>query len=180
MPNNEEQTRECTKCGQEKPLSGFHKDKRARVGVQSQCKVCVLARMKQYHQKNKDKISERGKQYRQKNKDKISAQKKQYRQNLPSMIYEIHNTITKQIYVGQTSTGRMRWSGHKSKLRKGIHGNPQLQKDWDKRGEDAFRFAVVEELPANCSEELLLEKEAALMLEHISNGAKLYNEDIPE
>ena len=161
MGSAEEQTKECTKCGQEKPLSGFHKDKSGRLGVKPQCKVC----RKQYYQENKDKILER---------------QKQYRQNLPSMIYEIHNTITKQIYVGQTSQGRQRWSEHKSRLRKGTHRNPQLQKDWDKRGEDAFRFAVVEELPANCSEELLLEKEAALMLEHISNGAKLYNEDIPE
>jgi hypothetical protein len=255
MGSAEEQTKECSRCGQEKPLSGFYKDKRARVGVQSQCKVCVLARMKQYHQKNKDKISERGKQYRQKNrdkileyakqyrqknkdkilerekqyrqknkdkkleynkqyhqknkdkiseqkkqyyqknkdkkleynkqyhqknKDKISARQKQYRQNLHSMIYEIHNTITKQIYVGQTSRGRLRWSEHKAKLRNGIHPTPQLQKDWDKRGEDAFRFNVVEELPCDFNKEQLLEKEAALMLEHISNGAKLYNEDIPE
>jgi len=225
MPNNEEQTKECTKCGQEKPLSGFYKNKMRRFGVRSQCKVCVLAQMKQYrqenrdkvleqkkqyrqknkdkiverekqhyqenkdkileqkkqyYQKNKDKISERVKQYRQENKDKISAQNKQYRQNLPSMIYEIHNTITKQIYVGQTSYGRQRWNGHKHKLRKGIHGNPQLQKDWDKWGKDAFRFNIVEELPCDFNTEQLLEKEAALMLEHISNGAKLYNEDIPE
>jgi hypothetical protein len=96
------------------------------------------------------------------------------------MIYEIHNTITKQIYVGQTSQGRQRWSDHKYRLRNGIHPTPQLQKDWDKRGEDAFRFNIVEELPCDFNKEQLLEKEAALMLEHISNGAKLYNEDIPE
>jgi len=266
MGSAEEQTKECTRCGQEKPLSGFHKHKRGRFGVRSQCKVCrlehgkqyyqenrnkeserkkqyrqknrdkVLERLKQYRQKNKDKIAEyyqknkdkileyqkqyrqknkdkiverekqhyqenkdkileQMKQYRQKNRDKILEQKKQhyqenkdkilerqkqYRQNLPSMIYEIHNTITKQIYVGQTSQGRQRWSEHKSRLRKGTHRNPQLQKDWDKRGEDAFRFNVVEELPCDFNKEQLLEKEAALMLEHISNGVKLYNEDIPE
>lgn len=176
MPNNEEQTKECNRCGQEKPLSGFHKDKNRRLGVQSQCKVCMLERMKQYRQENKDKISE----YYQENREKISEYYKQYRQNLPSMIYEIHNTMTKQIYVGQTSQGRRRWSEHKSKLRKGIHPTSQLQKDWDKWGEDAFRFDVVEELPCDLNKEQLLEKEAALMLEHISNGAKLYNENIPE
>jgi hypothetical protein len=270
MGSAEEQTKECTRCGQEKPLSGFYKHKMRRFGVRSQCKVCVseykkqhyqenrdkiLERQKQHHQENRDKILERQKQYHQKNKDKISARKKQYyqenrdkkleyvkqyqqenkdkisarmkqyrqknkdkiseykkqyrqknqdkvrerekqyrqknqdkvrernkryRQNLPSMIYEIHNTITKQIYVGQTSQGRIRWSGHKAKLRKGIHTNPQFQKDWDKWGKDAFRFNVVEELPCDFNKEQLLEKEAALMLEHISNGAKLYNEDIPE
>jgi len=221
MGSAEEQTKECTKCGQEKPLSGFHKHKSGRLGVRSQCKVCreqhyqenrdrLLARQKQYYQENqdkisaqrkqyrqenKDKISERDKQYRQENRDKISEQKKQYYQenqdkiserqkqylqNLPSMIYEIHNTMTKQIYVGQTSYGRRRWSQHKSKLRNGIHKNPQLQKSWNIWGEDAFRFNIVEELPCDLNKEQLLEKEAALMLEHISNGAKLYNENIPE
>jgi len=206
MPNNEEQTKECTKCGQEKPLSGFHKDKSGRLGVKPQCKVCrkqyyqenkdkLSEYQKQYNKENKDKISERkkqhyqknrdkklkySKQYNKENKDKISEYWKQYRQNLPSMIYEIHNTITKQIYVGQTSQGRQRWSDHKYRLRKGIHGNPQLQKDWDKWGKDAFRFNIVEELPCDLNTEQLLEKEAALMLEHISNGVKLYNEDIPE
>ena len=96
------------------------------------------------------------------------------------MIYEIHNTITKQIYVGQTSQGRRRWNEHKYQLRNGVHRNPQLQKDWDKWGEDAFRFNIVEKLPCDLNKEQLLEKEAALMLEHISNGAKLYNEDIPK
>jgi hypothetical protein len=195
MPNNEEQTKECSKCGQEKPLSGFYKSKMGRFGVRSQCKVCDSEQKKQYRQKNKDKIAEQKKQYYQKNKDKIAEQnkqyyqenrdkelerKKQYRQNLPSMIYEIHNTITKQIYVGQTSQGRQRWNDHKSRLRKGIHETPRLQKDWDKWGKDAFRFNVVEELPCDFNTEQLLEKEAALMLEHISNGVKLYNEDIRE
>jgi len=176
MPNNEEQTKECTKCGQEKPLSGFYKNKMRRFGVRSQCKVC----RKQYYQENRDKVLERGKQYHQENRDKILERQKQYVQNLPSMIYEIHNTITKQIYVGQTSQGRLRWNVHKYQLRKGIHETPQLQKDWDKWGKNAFRFNIVEELPCDFNKEQLLEKEAALMLEHISNGAKLYNEDIPE
>jgi len=171
VSDTKEPTKECTGCGQEKPLSGFHKCRSKRLGVESRCKVCRLERGKQYHQENK----ERKKRYHQENRDKISERHKRWYQNLPSMIYEIHNTITKQIYVGQTSRGRRRWIGHKAKLRKGIHGNPQLQKAWNKWGADAFRFAVVEELPANCSEELLLEKEAALMLEHISNGKKLYN-----
>ena len=109
------------------------------------------------------------------NKDKLAERKKQYRQNLPSMIYEIQNTITKQIYVGQTSQGRMRWNAHKLRLRKGIHNNHKLQKSWNIWGEDAFYFNVVEELPPDLSPELLLEKETALILEHVSNGTRLYN-----
>jgi hypothetical protein len=249
MTNNE-QTKKCTKCNQEKPLSEFHKDKRGRLGRRPKCKTCeteqkkrwrqenkdkVAEREKQYYQENKDKIAERKKQYYQENKDKVAEQKKrwrqknkdkiaeqmkrwrqenkdkvaeqrrryrqknkdkiaeqmkqyyqdnkdkiaerekQYRQNLPSMIYEIQNTITKQIYVGQTSMGLQRWNKHKVKLRKGIHKNPKLQKSWNIWGEDAFCFNVVEELPPDFSPELLLEKETALILEHASSGTRLYN-----
>ena len=186
MSDIREPTKECTVCGQEKPLSGFNKDKNRRLGVESRCKVCykryyqknkdkISEQHKRYHQENRDKTLERKKQYYQENKDKISERKKQWNQNLPSMIYEIHNTITKQVYVGQTSQGRKRWSSHKSDLRRRTHDNPHLQKAWDKWGADAFRFAVVEELPANCSKELLLEKETALISEHESNGVPLYN-----
>lgn len=31
----------CTKCGDEKSLKEFHKDKRAKSGLQSQCKECT-------------------------------------------------------------------------------------------------------------------------------------------
>lgn len=34
------QTKTCTKCGEEKPLTGYHKDKSKKFGVHSQCKVC--------------------------------------------------------------------------------------------------------------------------------------------
>jgi hypothetical protein len=250
MSDTKEPTKECTGCGQEKPLSGFHKARNYRLGVKYRCKVCILERHKRYYQenkdrerervkqyyqenkgkererqkryrqenkdkiserrkrwqqenrdkiserqkryrqenkdkiseqnkryrqKNRDKIAERHKQYRQENKDKISERYKQYCQNQPSMIYEVHNTITKQVYVGQTSRGNLRWNEHKSDLRRGINKNSHLQKAWDKWGEDAFCFEVVEVLPANYSKELLREKERALMKEHISNGVPLYN-----
>lgn len=33
----------CTKCGEEKPLSEFHRDARTRDGLRCWCKVCAVA-----------------------------------------------------------------------------------------------------------------------------------------
>ena len=40
-----DQTKKCAKCGEQKPFSEFHKDKRQRLGLQCRCKAChkVLA-----------------------------------------------------------------------------------------------------------------------------------------
>ena len=41
----DEKTKVCSKCGQELPLSEFHKDKSCVDGVKNQCKSCL----KEYH-----------------------------------------------------------------------------------------------------------------------------------
>ncbi|WP_300908340.1 hypothetical protein [Corynebacterium stationis] len=35
------QTKTCTKCGEEKPVTEFHKQKRGKYGVTSRCKGCI-------------------------------------------------------------------------------------------------------------------------------------------
>ena len=49
----------------------------------------------------------------------------------------------------------MRWKSHKTDLRNGKHHNRHLQWSWDKYGEEAFTFYVVE----LCDEESLSERE---------------------
>lgn len=40
-------TKTCTKCGETKPLGGFYRSRTARLGVQSWCKICVNAQVRQ-------------------------------------------------------------------------------------------------------------------------------------
>ena len=40
----------------------------------------------------------------------------------------------------------MEWLQHKYQLRKGIHHSKKLQHAWNKYGEDAFEFVIVEEV----------------------------------
>lgn len=37
-----------------------------------------------------------------------------------------------------------RWRGHRAALTKGHHASPSLQMDWNRYGEEAFQFSVVE------------------------------------
>ena len=45
----------CTKCKQEKPLSGFYKDRNTTSGVMSQCSSCIRERSRKYNKKNREK-----------------------------------------------------------------------------------------------------------------------------
>ena len=49
-------TKQCTKCGETKPLDGFHKKKTGSHGRQPCCKDCRSAFMKGYYQANKETI----------------------------------------------------------------------------------------------------------------------------
>jgi DNA repair exonuclease SbcCD ATPase subunit len=76
-------SRVCTKCGEEKLLEEFYKNKSGTYGRQSYCKLCN----KQYRQENKEKKAEYHKQYRQNNRERLLEQKKQdYQENRESIL----------------------------------------------------------------------------------------------
>ena len=74
----------CYKCGEEKALCEFSKNKSRKDGLNSLCKACVKA----YYEANKEKIAERHKAYRQANKDKIAKRHKAYQQAKKEKIAE--------------------------------------------------------------------------------------------
>ena len=75
------QTKICTKCGLEKPLTDeyFNKSKNYDDGFTYYCKICIKEYKKQYYKKNKDKIKSKVKQYNKDNKEKIVKYRKNYR-----------------------------------------------------------------------------------------------------
>lgn len=60
------------------------------------------------------------------------------------VIYWIKNRINGKFYVGSTVQRYVRWKTHKKKLRANTHHCAHLQAAWNKYGEDAFEFKVVE------------------------------------
>ena len=50
------ETKICSNCGQEKPISEFPKCKRNKDGLDTHCKECRNAKNKVYREANKDKV----------------------------------------------------------------------------------------------------------------------------
>lgn len=61
-----------------------------------------------------------------------------------SGIYRITCIATKKIYIGSAVSLRRRWKEHRGELRHNKHGNPYLQKAWNKYSEEAFTFEALE------------------------------------
>ena len=66
--------KKCTKCGIEKELKDFYKEKKGKYGVRSKCIDCY----KKYFDENKDRITKYKKDYYEKNKEKIAEHRKEY------------------------------------------------------------------------------------------------------
>lgn len=64
--------------------------------------------------------------------------------NKISCVYEIVNIKTGKKYFGSTVNYERRAFRHKNELRNGIHPNRWLQSDFNKYGESAFRFNILE------------------------------------
>lgn len=61
-------------------------------------------------------------------------------------IYKIQNTNTGDFYIGSAVDFTYRKWVHLKRLREGKHHNAILQNSWNKHGENAFLFEVIEEV----------------------------------
>jgi group I intron endonuclease len=63
-------------------------------------------------------------------------------------VYAIVNVVRGKRYVGSSAKSiKVRWWLHRTALRAGKHHSRHLQRAWDKYGEDAFSFEVLEVCP---------------------------------
>lgn len=60
-------------------------------------------------------------------------------------VYEIVNTVNGKRYVGSSVDIEARWSAHRHRLRSGRHHSKHLQRAWNKHGESAFVFSIIQE-----------------------------------
>ena len=59
-------------------------------------------------------------------------------------IYMILNKNNGKIYIGQSIDAEYRMKKHKQQLTGNYHSNTHLQRAWNKYGEDAFEFNLLE------------------------------------
>lgn len=79
-------------------------------------------------------------------------------------IYKIINVVNNKFYVGSAVNFSRRKARHFSELRHNKHNNRWLQASWNKHGEQAFVFAIVEEVQDKA---ILLEVENRWLKEHV-------------
>lgn len=59
-------------------------------------------------------------------------------------IYEIYNKVTGRKYIGQTINYQNRYKVHMSNLKKGIHSERLMQRDYILYGEDSFDYRLLD------------------------------------
>jgi group I intron endonuclease len=94
--------------------------------------------------------------------------------SLKSGIYKITNKLNGRIYVGSAKEFKRRWSQHTSSLRNQKHSNKFLQADFNKCGEEAFVFEVIEVTEGKTKEERLFIEEGHIK-QHYDSGVACYN-----
>ena len=94
--------------------------------------------------------------------------------SLKSGIYKITNRLNGRIYIGSTKEFKIRWKQHTSSLRNQKHQNRFLQSDFNKCGEDAFLFEVVEVTEGKTKEERLSIEESYIG-QYYDKGKDCYN-----
>ena len=91
---------------------------------------------------------------------------------ITSGIYSVTNIVTCKAYIGSTQDFNQRWIEHRSELQRNVHGNSHLQHSWNKYGESAFEFGILEYLD-NLDE--LVKAEQFWMDVYREEGKELYN-----
>jgi group I intron endonuclease len=79
-------------------------------------------------------------------------------------IYKIINVVNNKFYVGSAVDFTKRKRRHWWALRSQRHANKHLQAAWNKYGEDAFKFVIVEDLPVGID---ILAAENIWLKEHV-------------
>ncbi|MGM1447547.1 NUMOD3 domain-containing DNA-binding protein [Bacillus cereus group sp. BceL305] len=61
-------------------------------------------------------------------------------------VYAILNLNNGKVYIGSSVDVFKRWGDHTRELERGNHHSPRLQNSWDKHGEDAFSFEIIDDV----------------------------------
>ena len=170
--------KKCTKCGIEKPLTEFYKDRQKKDGHGSHCKLCNSKQGAKYHAENKEMNAKRAAKHYAENKEKIAKRgAKRYvekKAEQPNCVYQIKNLENNKVYIGETIRGELRWKAHLCDLRANRHPNKLLQEDFDKYGREAFEWTILKEFEDGDKDNLLLE-EARSIQQFITEDVEIYN-----
>lgn len=93
--------------------------------------------------------------------------------SLKSGVYKITNILNGRIYIGSAKEFKERWKQHRYALKNNKHSNKFLQADYNKCGEDAFKFEVLVVTNSDKQERLFLEEQ--YISQFYDKGENCYN-----
>ena len=80
----------CAKCGETKPLDGFHRDKGTADGRRGKCKECVREYDRRYREENRDKMLDYKRRYYEETRDKRLEYARRYHEENRDKRLESH------------------------------------------------------------------------------------------
>ena len=93
-------TRVCRKCGQEKPLEEFAKNKECVLGHSHICKQCKAEQSRKRHAANPEKYREQFRKYRAANPEKCRERSRKYRAANPEKTREYNRKYREELSDG--------------------------------------------------------------------------------
>jgi hypothetical protein len=125
----------CSKCGEEKSIDSFIKNKQCKNGITGTCKECHAKETKQYALNNPEKIKQYQQKYRLNNKEGIRIRRKEIRTSCPER-FKKYSEKTKN-KEGYKSYNPEYYQKNKSAIKKSQQkyksSNPEKCKDSAKR-----------------------------------------------
>jgi len=114
----------CSKCGVEKDVNEFYKNKNSKDGLRYACKMCCEEYKKKHEKTEEYKECQRirGKKYRKENKEKIKEYQKIYRKENKEKFKDYHKEYNKEYYDKNLEklrkTSKSNYKKNKNKINK--------------------------------------------------------------
>jgi len=99
------ESKQCSSCGEIKQISEFYRQRSAKDGFKSECRICSARRCKAIYEEKKDQINAKNRAYYAANSDKVKARRRETADRIKAYMTEYraknaeHIAATKSAYV---------------------------------------------------------------------------------
>ncbi len=107
-----DQPKRCSKCGEKKPLTEYHRRNTVPNGYKPQCKACQAA----YVQENIERITETQRRYNDENREKVRARKNAYNERNRETVRDQHRAYVEKNREHLNELARARAKQNKDKI----------------------------------------------------------------
>jgi hypothetical protein len=96
-------TKVCKKCGVDKALTEYHKDKHSKLGVRSYCKVCRVVEKREYYEANREQVIAQAIAWHRANPEQAAINARNKKQANPAL-YNSHTAKRRSAKLQRTAS----------------------------------------------------------------------------